>query len=120
MTITGVITSGTTTGRYRIYTHLPTRCRTSPFYMVELPDDFVSRSQIISEYPHGSTRRHHRSWENDKDLYVMFSTRHYQDKLRFTPREDNFARPNDRVPGACCNVGCAVFGEALCKGGHER
>ena len=46
-----------------------------PFYKVELPDDFVSRSQIISEYPQWQYQEGSSSvkWENDKDLYVMFS-----------------------------------------------
>jgi hypothetical protein len=40
-----------------------------------MPDDFISRSQIISETPQwqyneGSTSV---KWENDKELYVMFS-----------------------------------------------
>lgn len=46
-----------------------------PYYRVEMPDDFISRSQIISETPQwqyneGSTSV---KWENDKELYVMFS-----------------------------------------------
>lgn len=46
-----------------------------PFYKIELPDDFVSRSQIISEYPQWQYQEGSSSvkWENDKDLYVMFS-----------------------------------------------
>ena len=46
-----------------------------PFYKIALPDDFISRSQIISEYPKWQYQEGSSSvkWENDKDLYVMFS-----------------------------------------------
>jgi len=45
------------------------------YYKIELPEDFISRTQIISEEPkwqynEGSPQI---KWENDRDLYVMFS-----------------------------------------------
>ena len=46
-----------------------------PYYKVEMPDDFISRSQIITEFPQWQYQEGNSSvkWENDKDLYVMFS-----------------------------------------------
>jgi hypothetical protein len=42
---------------------------------VDLPDDFISRSQIVTEYPQWQYQEGYSSikWENEKDLYVMFS-----------------------------------------------
>lgn len=46
-----------------------------PYYKVELPSDFISRSQIISEFPSWQYQEGSPSvkWEGDSDLYVMFS-----------------------------------------------
>ena len=46
-----------------------------PYYKVELPDDFISRVQIISEYPQWQYQEGTPSvkWENDREMYVMFS-----------------------------------------------
>jgi hypothetical protein len=46
-----------------------------PYYKVEMPVDFVSRSQIITEFPSWQYQEGSSSvkWEGDKDLYVMFS-----------------------------------------------
>ena len=46
-----------------------------PYYKVEMPDDFISRSQIITEFPQWQYQEGNSSvkWENDKELYVMFS-----------------------------------------------
>ena len=45
------------------------------YYKVEMPDDFISRSQIVTEFPKWQYQEGNSSvkWENDKDLYVMFS-----------------------------------------------
>lgn len=46
-----------------------------PYYKVEMPDDFISRSQIITEFPQWQYQEGSSSvkWENDRDLYIMFS-----------------------------------------------
>ena len=46
-----------------------------PYYKVEMPEDFISRSQIISETPSWQYNEGSSSikWENDNELYVMFS-----------------------------------------------
>lgn len=46
-----------------------------PWRRIIMPDDFVSRSQIISEYPQWQYQEGSPSikWENDNELYVMFS-----------------------------------------------
>lgn len=45
------------------------------YYKVEMPEDFISRSQIITELPQWQYQEGNSQikWENDKDLYVMFS-----------------------------------------------
>jgi hypothetical protein len=45
------------------------------YYKVEMPEDFISRSQIITETPKLQYQEGNPSikWENDRDLYVMFS-----------------------------------------------
>jgi len=46
-----------------------------PYYKVDMPEDFINRSQIISEFPSWQYQESNPSvkWENDKELYVMFS-----------------------------------------------
>ena len=46
-----------------------------PYYKIEMPEDFISRSQIISESPQWQYNEGNSAvkWENDKELYVMFS-----------------------------------------------
>ena len=46
-----------------------------PYYKIEMPEDFISRSQIISEFPSWQYNEGSPSikWENDNEMYVMFS-----------------------------------------------
>jgi len=45
-----------------------------PYYKIELPEDFISRSQIIAEFPRAQYQEGNEAikWENDRELYVRF------------------------------------------------
>lgn len=45
-----------------------------PWYKVEMPADFKSRTQVINEYPNWQYEEdNYRKWENGRELYVNFA-----------------------------------------------